>query len=359
MKITIINSKGYWKNAWVSSHEDLQILVNVLERNDIEVSVFEVDGLPVLKKILNHKIDDSLIWPNAYYVDKMPGSKEKVWLTNLLETNGFPFIGSGSQTLHNVLHKDICQFILRQHGIPVPNFAVIPAKHFEQIPSIVESSNLSYPAVVKLTAESGSMGMDDDALVQNQAEAICQIKKMMEKFQGNIIIEEFLPSDDLTIGYFSGRNGQPKLMTTWYRVLNKPGKTSIMGHKERFMKWGGIKKMVPVMDQDILKQAEELIPRICKILNIKDITRIDGRLDQNGQLKIFDVNGFPALVFPESVGVQQALVCYPEYPDYYVYDALINTIVHNAATRYQIKVPDKVADHNLFALKKTSTLLTI
>jgi len=274
-------------------------------------------------------------------------------MADVIEAYKLPFVGSDSTTLKNVLEKDICQALLKANGIPIPEFAVVSQLQAGNEKAILESSELNYPAVVKLTAESGSMGMDNSSLVQNQNEATTQIRTMIQRYQGDVIIEEFLPSDDITIGCFQGRNGESKLLATWYLVSSKPGVTSIMGHKERFMKWGGDKKMTPVKEASILKQVEKLIPKVCKILKIRDVTRIDGRLDKNGQLKIFDVNGFPALCFPEGVGVQQGLTYFSDSEDYHVFDALINTIVLSAANRYNLEVPDAVNFNNFFTLKNT------
>ncbi|MEZ4887630.1 MAG: hypothetical protein R3E32_23050 [Chitinophagales bacterium] len=353
MKITIINSKGYWKNGWVNSQTDLQSLVESLERNDFNVEVFEVTSLDSLEKILKDKDAHSLILPNAYYVNRHEGSKETVWMVDVIESYNIPYIGSGSKTLQGVLQKDVCQTILKENDIPIPKFAIVPQSQAGNEKAILDYIGLTYPAIVKLNAESGSMGMDENSLVKNQNAAIVQIRKMMQRYQGDVIIEEFLPSDDITIGYLQGKNGESKLLTTWYQVSDKPGIKSIMGHKERFMPWGGVKQLTQVKDKHILEQVEKLIPKVCEILKIKDITRIDGRLDKNGQLRIFDVNGFPALSFPESVSVQQGLTCFPDYDSYYVFDTLINTIVLSAANRYNMIVPDAVNLNNFFTLKSS------
>ena len=193
--------------------------------------------------------------------------------------------------------------------------------------------------------------MSEQSLVQNQAEAIIQIRTMMERYESDVIIEAFLPGDDITMGYVQGPDDECTLLTTWYLVLDKPGATSILGQNERFMSWGEGKKMVEVEEEGILTQVEALIPKVCKILNIRDITRIDGRLDGKGQLKIFDVNGFPALSFPKSVGVKQALTYVPDYVPIFVFDALVNTILLSAANRYHKTAPECILSNNLFVLR--------
>lgn len=351
MKIIIIDSKNHWKNGWVSSNTDLQSLIKSFERNDFLVETFEVNSLHSLKRVLDNIDKNSLILPNAYYVDKEEDSNETVWMVDIIEAYGLPFIGSNSKTLQNVLQKDICQSILKSHNIPVPKFITVSQSNVQNTENILDSSNLTYPLIIKLTAESGSMGMDEKSLVQNKREAIAQIKTMIQKYQGNVIVEEFLPSNDLTIGYLQNKDGDPKLLTTWYLVEGKPGTTSIMGHKERFMPWSDIKTMPVVEDENILNQVRDLIPKVCEILNIKDVTRIDGRLDKNGKLKIFDVNGFPALCFPESVGVQQVISCFPDYGKEHIFDILINTIILSAANRYDITVPKSVQMNNFFMME--------
>lgn len=350
MKITIINSKGHWKNGWVSSETDLQSLIASLERNNCIVNTFEVDSVASLENLLQDIDKDTLLLPNAYYVDQQKGSEETVWMVDIIEAHNLPFIGSNSHTLQNVLQKDVCQAILQQHQVPIPVFTTLTPSDFGNEHSILEASALTYPAIIKLTAESGSMGIDDTSIVHNQQEAVAQIQKMLQQYQQNVIVEEFLASNDITISYLQGPNGEAKLLTTWYLVTNKPGVNAVLGHKERFMLWGGVKQMAEVKDENILQQVEAIVPKICHILNIKDITRIDGRLDQQGQLRIFDVNGFPALSFPESVGVHQIISCFPEYEPADLFDALINTMVLSAASRYQMPVTKKIQQHNFFTL---------
>ncbi|MCI5081072.1 MAG: hypothetical protein MRY78_05240 [Saprospiraceae bacterium] len=351
MKITIINSKGYWKNGWISSEKDLQVFIAALARNDLEVEAFEVAELAELEQLISKLDTKSLVWPNAYYVNKTKDGDDKIWLAEVLESHQLAVIGSGKKTLQSVLRKDICQERLQQAGLPIPEFAIVRAHELADIKQILDSSSLSYPAVVKLTAESGSMGMTKDSLVQTQEDAILQIRQMIQRFEQDVIIEDFLPSDDITMAYFQNPAGTPQMLCTYYKVDDKPGNQHIMGQKERFMEWGGPKQMPVVEEAAILEQMAELVPKICETLQIRDLTRVDGRLDHNGKLRVFDVNGFPALSFPESVQVKQAIQCFPTYEPMAVYEALLNTIVWNAAKRYQLEVPERVAKHNLFRLE--------
>lgn len=350
MKITIINSAGFWKNGWVSSPSALQSLVESLERNAFVVDVFEVNSLESLEKTLQNIGRDTLILPNAYYVNRFEGSEETVWMVDVIEAYKLPFVGSDSKTLQSVLHKNVCQSILQQNDIPIPKFIVVSLLDAGNEKAILDSSGLTYPAVIKLTAESGSMGMDDKSLVQNQDEAVVQIRAMVQRYHADVIIEEFLPSNDITISYLQGENGESKLVTTWYLVSDKPGETSVMGQKERFRPWGGGKQISEVKDKHILEQVQHWVPKICDTLKIRDFTRIDGRLDATGQLRFFDVNGFPALSFPDSVSPQQMIKCFSNYTDHYIFDTLVNTIFLSAANRYNMVVPDRVHHNNFFAL---------
>ena len=63
------------------------------------------------------------------------------------------------------------------------------------------------------------------------------------------------------------------------------------------------------------------------------MTRVDGRVDDEGRLRIFDVNGMPALVFPEGVIVAQALACSPEEHADTVFDRLVGSILASAEGR--------------------------
>ena len=87
---------------------------------------------------------------------------------------------------------------------------------------------------------------------------------------------------------------------------------------------------------------------------ISDDTLSPSHVEKRSRIRIF-----PALVFPESVQVKQAIVCFPHHDKMKVYEALLNTIVMTAAQRYNMSIPESVQTDNLFQLNNKEQLSAV
>ncbi|HAS45788.1 MAG TPA: hypothetical protein DCS93_35230 [Microscillaceae bacterium] len=347
MKITIINSKKHWRNGWLSSQAELQIVVDILKKADIEVHITEVDSVASLENVLQNVSDNTLVWSNAYYVNTK--ENEVVWLNDYVQKYQLPLLGSGATTLRNLLQKDITQQMLRTAHIPIPNNLVMNATQINEIELLLAQSNLEFPVVLKPTAESGSVGV---VMANDVEDASQKAKQILHNYpHSQVIVEPFLPSDDITCGFLQ-LGDQTLLLPTYYLVKSKAGTHHILSRTERLSPWDGKDKMQPVItDEQIRTQLTVQVPRIIEAFDIQDISRVDGRLDKTGTLRFFDVNGLPALCFPEGVMVKQCLNSFPNYEEKVVFEALIHTVVNNALQRYGFSVPPIMQEHNLFTLQ--------
>jgi D-alanine-D-alanine ligase-like ATP-grasp enzyme len=346
MKILIISSRGHWTHGWFSSSSDLEIGIKVLQKTGLEVNAVEVEHLTDLEKILDEVSSDTLLWANAYFVDEEAG--KVAWLNEHIERRNLPFVGSDSRTLQNVLKKDLCQGILKAHELPIPFFTVITRQNITEIETLMtQHPNYSYPLVLKPTSESGSIGV---CVVEDLEELKEQANQILKDFPySDLIIEDFLPSDDVTCGYLEVQDDF-LLLPTYYIVRSVPAQNHILSRKERLRKWDSDKVQLCISDENILKQLQKNVVPIVTALDIRGVTRVDGRLDEAGILRFFDVNGLPGLCFPRSVLVRQCIHCFPNYSEIAVFEGLIYTILLNAMLQYKMEIPEIVQKHNLFTM---------
>lgn len=353
-KIQIINSKGHWASGWFRELETIQYLIdNVLDEAELDVDVEEISSLPELKQLLNRLSPDTLVWTNAYYVDTENG--DSLWLNQLVEERNLSLFGSNAQTLEMLLEKDTCQNILSKNNIPIPDFAILLSKDADKVEQFLYECAIDYPIVLKPTASCMSQGV---CLVKNYVEAVEKAQKILIDFpKSNLIVEEFLPSDDITCAYLE-LGEDILLMPTHYILQGNPGESNIYSTKNRFVDLN--KMRLIVTEQPILDQLKIMIPRIVDTCNISDVTRVDGRLDKKGVLRYFDINGFPGLSaqIPMSDIVALSFLFYPNYSQKTVYQALINTIVANALMRNELHIPQILITHNLFTLESDSVIKT-
>lgn len=355
-KIQIINSKGHWAAGWFGKPERIKVLTDtVLNKAKFEVKVDEVASITDLKILLDSLSSDTLVWTNAYYVDTKNG--DTVWLNEWVENMNLPLFGSKAQTLQNLLEKDTCQTILNEHNIPIPKFAVLPSENANRLKEFLLDCTINYPLVLKPTSSCLSLGV---CLVKNYKEALEKAQKTLSDFpDSNLIVEEFLPNDDITCGYLE-LGEDILLMPTHYGYRNKPGKEHIYNFDDRLI-IDNVHRYRSVVSEEYLRdQLEERIPQIVQALDIRDITRIDGRQDKNGTLRYFDINGFPGLSFKGVISdiVAVCFLFFPDYPQATIYEALINTVVANALMRNNLPVPGRLKEHNLFSLESSSVIRT-
>lgn len=354
MKILIINSQGHWLNGWMTFESSQQVVVEVLQQSGFEVATVEVSSIAQLQKVLSGVSSDTLVWANAYWVN---GENGRVYgLIEAIEKYELPLIGSGMKTLLQLLEKDTCQAMLMTAGVPIPPNITLSQNDVCNLnldQTIVES-DLQFPLVLKPTKESRSMGV---TLTHTLEEAVNTAKQLFQKFpHDNLIIEEFLPTDDITCGFL--RMGAREMILPSYNVVKGMDCSTEVFSEYHYTLPSENEKQVCIHDKAVLSQLETYLPMVVDVFDIQTTTRIDGRLDRNGVMNFFDINGFPGLNYPVSALVKQCFAHFPNYERKHLFECLIRTIIGDSLLRFNMPVTSIVQEQNLFSLE-SPTIITI
>ncbi len=350
MKIQIINSQGHWLNGWMTQPSSLKVVGDILKKSGFEVEATEVSNVAELQKTLENIQSNTLVWANAYWVNESKGKLHN--LIKAIERYELPLIGSSLKTLTALLEKDTCQSKLKAAGIPTPSNVVLTQKDKNQVEEIIAGSGLNFPVVLKPTKESRSLGI---SLAHNFSEAVSTAKSILEKFpNGNLIIEEFLATDDITCGYL--RMGDIEMILPSYNVVEGMNcKTEIFSQYHYTLPPEG-ERQVCVKDASTLSQLETYLPAIVDLFGIQSVTRIDGRLDKNGVMNFFDINGLPGLNYPISALVKQCFTHFQGHRRAYIFECLIHTIIGDSLLRYNMPIKPMVWGRNLFNLESETVI---
>ena len=338
MKVLLLNSAGFSALGWVTRAATQRVLADLLADADLDVSIAEVATTAEVDAVLGGISADTLVWPNAYYVRAGVGSDRTDWLADVLEARDVPFVGSPAAALEAMLHKDTCQARLAAAGIPVPRFAAVSERDPAAVRGAFEAADLSWPVVVKPTSTANSLGI---ARVRDFEGLIAQVGHIFDCYGPRAIIEEYLPGNDLTVGVLTYGIGTV-LLPTWYEFDGRG--CDVLDHEARQVPWGGPKRMRVVTEPEALEQVETVVPRVVRALGIRDATRIDGRIDEHGVLRVFDVNGMPGLEDPNSVMLHQVKTVW-ETDSQTTLARLFGTMAASAAERYGLAAPAAVLAH--------------
>jgi D-alanine-D-alanine ligase len=248
----------------------------------------------------------------------------------ILEMLRIPYTGSGPTTLAICLDKALTHKILSAHGIPSPKFQVFKRAD-EKI-----SDDLSFPLVIKPLAEGSSKGVRSSSLVKDEQSLRKQLSWVIKTYNQPAIAEEFLPGREFTVGLI-GNESPIVLPIVEIRVDKLPsGASPIYSYEAKWI-WDTPEKPLDIFEcpanipLNLENKIKDIAAQTFKVLNCRDLCRIDMRLDVKGEPRVLEVNPLPGLI-PNP----DAHSCLPEAARAagLTYDQLICTILWQALKRY-------------------------
>ncbi|MCY7296447.1 hypothetical protein [Alteromonas sp. a30] len=349
MNIAIINSAGFWPMGWATDETSQQDTIQTLTRLGVNVTVTEVANVDELVSFLTtlkqeESSDSYLIWPNAYEVFLDQHSNQKAWLADIIEEHGFALIGNNAEALRNVMSKSQCQRILSNHRVPIPAFLSVDQSLLDDavlLQQSLETHQLSYPLFIKPHNLSTSKGITQDNVVYCFDTLYEQVNLIGKNFGFPVMIEEYLPGQDITVSVFM-TGDSPSTLPTYYdtKIYDDPG--AVLDHSIRMRDWDDGKWLRVVEEPEVLEAINEVVVPAAIAVGIEGFTRIDCRFDRQGKLKVFDVNGLPGLELPFSTTVWQMIVKLDKHDQQFAFETLISLVVYCAALRYNLNMSSAI-----------------
>jgi len=226
-----------------------------------------------------------------------PGFDQNI--VSLLEMQGVPFTGCGATGLTLCKHKGISKKILGHHGIPTPNFVVIPRGQ-----RIGRPKKLKFPILVKPVKEEASYGISRNSFVQNEEQFRERIAFIHEKYKNDAIAEEYIDGRELYVSIM----GNTRLTVFPIRELifrevppNEP-KIATYNAKwdEKYRKrWGLEGRFAEGLEPALVKEIEQMCKDIYRLLTIDGYARIDLRLAPDNKICFIEANPNPHLAADE------------------------------------------------------------
>lgn len=266
-----------------------------------------------------------ILWSALYHISgksETIGMSQGEWLADIFDQRGIPYIGPDAATMKALIHKTATHDILTEHGVAVPyHFQV---DRGDEVPDVV------FPAFVKPSYESRSIGISDASVVHTPEKLKKQINYIHETFDQPALVEEYLPGNEYTVlmlgngahqEFLPGRVEVDPSLFGEYPIL----RTDLRGVGATKIRLAG----------DLSQQAIDLCRDAMVALKCLDHVRTDMRLDAAGAMKIIEVNGIPGLKPLKSWSPQMFTMHHPS-PEGPMedYRRLIDHIVTSALSRY-------------------------
>jgi len=256
----------------------------------------------------------------------------------LLDAYDIPYTFSDPLVLSLTLHKAMAKHVVRDLGVPTPDFYVVEKE------SDIDLIDIEPPLFVKPVAEGTGKGITPASKIicHSQLPAICRV--MLARYKQPVLVERFLPGQEFTVGIVgSGENAFA--IGVMEVLLRENAESDVYSYlnKERCEELVEYRLVSGAMEE----KAKEVALGAWKGLGCLDAGRVDLRVDAQGIPNFLEVNPLAGL--------------HPEHSDLCIiaskvgmtYQNLIHAIMSSAIARYTSKRKGHAAEEYWHSLQRT------
>ncbi len=332
-------------------------------------SAIESDGHVTSFLPANSNLPDRLkeFYPDICFniAEGLGGDAREAQVPALLELMNVPYTASRVLANAIALDKTMTKRIWRDAGLPTAAF-----QQFDTGDEPL-SPHLQYPMFVKPAREGTGMGMDGDSIVYNERQLRRRVRKLIKTYHQPALVEDYLPGREFTVGVLGRQDApiysrRPELYKKdgfhRFPVLEVEASSSITpgvyGNLAKTLQHGdaGIPDFLCPADipSKLAAKLQNMAISAHLAINAVDVSRVDFRLDAQGEPRLLEINSLPGLTPGFSdlcvIGLAEGLS----------YQDLILEILYLGASRFGLLHPvspdgNSVAVHIPLRLKKVST----
>jgi D-alanine-D-alanine ligase len=222
------------------------------------------------------------------FCEGMKGLAREAQVPTLLDAYDIPYVFSDSLTMALTLDKAMTKHIVRSHGIPTAEFAVIEKA------SDISKVSLPFPLFLKPIAEGSGKGVNARSRVEDRKALSTVARELLRKYNQPVLVETFLSGREFTVGITgTGEDAQVLGIT---EIVPKAGWVGDgYGFENKDAGWEDRVEIVRASLLPEAKAAGEVALAAWRALRCRDGGRIDIRCDGNGQPHFIEVNPIAGL----------------------------------------------------------------
>jgi len=265
---------------------------------DSEITIAAIcDGLTALGlepvrignvKRLAEKLVAGMRWDGVFnFCEGVKGVGREAQVPALLEAYDIPYVFSDTLTLAVCLDKAMCKRIVRDAGVPTPDFAVI-----ETLADCAKI-DLGFPLFLKPVAEGSGKGVDRNSRVWEAAALKKTAADLLKRFGQPVLVETFLPGREFTVG-ITGTGAEAEVLGVTEIVQLGGFVGAGYGYENKLEGWED-KLEIAVAPPAFARSSGEVALAAWRALRCRDGGRIDVRCDAAGQPQFIEVNPLAGL----------------------------------------------------------------
>ena len=254
--------------------------------NTLQDLGYETDRIGNIRSLAERLVAGNK-WDLVFNIaEGLKGFGREAQVPALLDAYDIPYVFSDPLVLSLTLHKAMTKHVIRDFGIPTPDFAVIEEK--SQIPAV----DLAYPLFAKPLAEGTGKGISSASKLNSEEELEKVCLKLLDEFRQPVLVETFLPGREFTVGIV-GTGKKAKAFGVMEILLNEHAETEVYSYLNK-EKYEELVTYELVSGQSAQAAANTALAA-WTCLGCRDAGRIDLRLDDRGVVNFIEVNPLAGL----------------------------------------------------------------
>lgn len=211
------------------------------------------------------------------------GSGEDGTVQLLLDVMGIPYPGSGAQASARAMDKLLAKEIFAGKRVPTPKWLAYDGGDPERFAEKVEGS-LSYPLVAKPRRGGSTIGV---VIVEDGPELI---RSLSDAGEGELLIEEFIPGRELTVGILR-IEGEDRTLP----IVEIEGENPLFDYRAKYTD-GVARFVVPAgLAEEAARKVQDAALRAHRALRCSGFSRVDIRLSEDETPYVLEVNAIPGM----------------------------------------------------------------
>ncbi|MDD4192856.1 MAG: ATP-grasp domain-containing protein [Mangrovibacterium sp.] len=242
-------------------------------------------------RALMQRLQDGDRWDLVFNIcEGMYGDGRESLVPALLDYWQIPYVFSGPATMALTLDKALCKRVVRDAGIPTPDFCLIRSE------ADLTAKKPAFPLFVKPVSEGTGKGISEHSLVNSEKDFRLVCLDLLHRFRQPVLVESYLPGREFTVGVVG--NGHEARVVGVMEVVFRDHTREIYSYENK-------QNYEEVVDYravhgELAGKCGELALRVWDVTGARDGGRVDMKLNTAGNPEFMEINPLAGLNFHDS-----------------------------------------------------------
>lgn len=267
---------------------DSEATINFLEET-IGALGYEVTRIGNIYELTN-RLAAGERWDLVFNVaEGLYGRSREAQVPAILEAYNILYTFSDPLTLALSLDKAAAKSVMRDAGIPTPDFFLI--KNLSDLDSL--PGKLEYPLFIKPVAEGTGKGVTPESIVKGAGELKAYAEALLKRHKQPVLVETYLPGKEFTVGIL-GTDGKARAVGVLEVELLETAEPLVYSYVNKELCEEKVLYKL-VTDEETISECSEMALRSYLELGCRDAGRVDLKTGADGKLYFLEINPLAGL----------------------------------------------------------------